>query len=366
MRITLFEAFSDPYRESMLLYGRSLHSALEKHLGPEETLRSYSPKFARLKPHLLRYLSQYAGYPAAAFFNQGDVNHILDHSYAHLLYTMPGGKTVVTFHDAIWLKSRHGNFSSEKNKKMHWIRAFNLKALGGAARIICDSEASRKALLHYLDYPSSKIEVIPPGLHESFLEQGNRPVLEIPGLGEGPFILHVGHTQDYKNIPALFHVLEILKKRGSSVKLLKVGTPFSPDQEKLARDLGVWSRVIHLGKVEQETLPAVYKSAAVLLQPSFDEGFGFPVLEAMASGLPVIASHRGSLPELIGEAGILTAPEDYQATAESVCALIEKPEFRQKFAVSGKKRAENYTWDKAAEKMIGVYRIIFSESHNRR
>ncbi len=362
MRITLFEAFPDPYRESMLLFGRCLFNVLEKKMGSQETLRSYSPKFARLKPHFLRYLSQYAGYPAAAFFSQGDINHILDHSYAHLIHAMNPQKTVVTFHDAIWLKTRRDHFGAEPVKKMRWIRAFNLKALGKAARILCDSQASRRALIHYLDYPEEKIEVIPLGLHESFRKFENGPALEIPGLENGPFILHVGHTQTYKNIPALFHTLAVLKKKNYRVKLLKAGTAFTLEQEKLARDLGVWERVVHLGKVDQKLLPAVYKAADVLLQPSFDEGFGFPVLEAMACGLPVIASNRGSLPELVEDAGILTEPEDYSGMAESVCRILDQPAFRNELAEKGKRKAERYTWEQTAAKILEVYRQVFRES----
>lgn len=362
MKITLLKGFDDSYRQSMTLYEECLMSALRPGLQPEDTLTSVSPFPALLSPRVVRYFSQYALYPLETFWRQGDVNHITDHSYAHLLYSLEPSKTMVTFHDAIWLKTRRAHFDSQSGEKMRWIRAFNLKALEKAARIICDSEASRKALLHYLDYPLTKIEVIAPGLPESFLKRIDGPALQVPGLGDGPFILHVGHTQAYKNIPALFHALAELKKLGSRVRLVKVGTPFSAEQEKTAQDLGVWDRVTHLGKVAPETLPSIYKAADMLLQPSFDEGFGFPVLEAMACGLPVIASNRGSLPELVKDAGVLVEAEDFYGMAKAAEKILNEPEFRAQLAQKGKTRAALYSWKKAAGQILEVYRCVYNET----
>ncbi len=345
MKITLFNCFADPYRESMLIYARELKAALEKILKSGETLESFSPDFAILNPAPLRYLSQYVVYPAAAFFRQGNINHITDHSYAHLVHALDASKTVVTFHDAIWLRSRKSG-----------AQAHNLSGLKKAAHIICDSEASRKALLEVLQYPEEKTTVVPLGLHECFKNQ--RQVSALPDLPEGPYILHVGHTQAYKNITALFEVLAILQSWGKKIKLLKIGTPFTPEQEKAARDKGVWPLIVHRGKVGQSQLPSVYRSAQVLLQPSVDEGFGFTVLEAMSMGLPVVASNRGSLPELMGAAGIRVEPEDHLAMAKSICGILENTELRAGMVREGQKRAANYTWENTAASVLEIYRSI--------
>ena len=363
MKIKIFKAFVDSYRESMTLYADSLLKALQKTMNGSGRAEAFFPSIAFSKPRLLRYLSQYGIYQIAAPFAQGDVNHIIDHSYAHLLYTLDPRRTVVTFHDAIWLKVRHGACEAEPSRGLRWIRAYNLKALGRAARIICDSEASRKALLRYLEYPVKKTEVIAPGLQEAFLNAPGIRETSHPEFGNGPFLLHVGHTQSYKNIPALFHVLAVLKKMGRQINLLKVGTPFSPEQEQEAKRLGVWEHVLHLGKIEEKKLPGIYRSADVLLMPSFDEGFGFPALEAMASGLPVVASNRGSLPELLQDCGILTEPDDYEGMAKAVCAILDQPNLRASLIERGKKRAALFTWNKTAEKILEVYRKVNQSRH---
>ncbi len=350
MQICHFKAFPDAYRQSMTLYGQSLKSALGPLLAKGESVQDYLPGFICLRPALSRYVSQYLGYQAAAFFSQGDVNHILDHSYAHLLYSINPKKTVVTFHDAIWLE----------NKNRSWIQSYNLKALQRAARIICVSESSKKNLLRFLDYPERKIKVITNGLHEIF-ESPAAPA-SLPDLKEGPYLLHVGHTQVYKNIPALFHVLAILKKMGKSTKLLKVGTPFTKEQLISAEDLNVKSDIVHLGQIEQSQMPAVYKKAQVLLMPSLDEGFGFPALEAMAMGVPVVVSNRGSFPELVGNAGILTEPYDYAGMAKAICEIFDNQVHRARLVEEGKKRAVFYTWKESARKVLELYRSVYQES----
>jgi glycosyltransferase involved in cell wall biosynthesis len=358
VKIRLFECFADPYRESMLVYGRALRTALKREAGSAGEILNYEP-FAFLNPRAMRYVSQYLLYPAAALFHQGTVNHILDHSYAHLVHTLDASKTVVTFHDAIWLKVRKGNFEDAKKSSLRGVQAFNLAGLKKAARIVCDSSASRSALLEYLDYPAAKIEVVPLGLHEDF--QSAKNIQKYPGLPEAQYILHVGHTQSYKNIPALFQVLAILKGWGKPVKLLKIGTDFSAEQSRLAQELQVSDLIVHLGKVKQELLPSVYRSAQVLLQPSLDEGFGFPVLEAMSLGTPVICSNRGSLPELAGDAAVLTNPDDYLAMAKSICGILENRELRADLIQRGLKRASLYTWQNTARRMMEIYRQVAEE-----
>ncbi len=360
MKITVFRGFDDDYRRSMTLYSESLVKSLRACAGRDSKIREYAPFPDLSTPRIGRYLCQYGIFPLEAFLNQGDVSHVSDHSYSHLLHVLNPAKTVVTFHDAIWLKVRDGRFEEKENKNRRWIHSFNLSGLRKAARIICDSEASRRALLHSLDYPEEKIAVIPPGLHEIF--DSSAASASLDGLNEGPYLLHVGHTQAYKNIPALFHVLSLLKSRGKKIKLLKVGTPFTEEQKHIAADLGVCDEIIHLGKVRQDQLPAVYKAARVLLMPSFDEGFGFPVLEAMSVGIPVIVSNRGSLPELAGSAGILVNPEDYSGMAQAVCEILEKPELTRHLILEGKKQAQLYSWEVSARKIFNVYQDVFNET----
>jgi glycosyltransferase involved in cell wall biosynthesis len=114
-----------------------------------------------------------------------------------------------------------------------------------------------------------------------------------------------------------------------------------------------------LGKVADDRLPDVYRCADVLLFPSWYEGFGLPVIEAMASGVPVVASDRGSLPEVVGDAGVLVDPEDHETMAKSVATIFDDAGFRAKLREAGLERARLFTWEKTAKRTLEVYRKVY-------
>ncbi len=347
-------------------YGHLLQD-LRPLLSSEDEITGFIPKHVVLKPKLFRYWSQYINYPLAAYFAQGNINHIIDHSYGHLLHSLNSSKTIVTFHDANGL-----NYSDTTARgsqtilyALKGVNTYNFSGLLKAAFIICDSESSRRDLLQYINYSSDKTAVVPLGVDESFFQDQNSGDIKQFGLQPGRHILHVGHTHSYKNIPALFRVLSILNHSFKmNLKLLKVGEVFSPEQENLARTLGIWESVVQLGALDDKLMPAIYRSADVLLFPSLNEGFGFPVLEAMASGLPVVASNRGALPEVLGDAGILVAPDDYEAMAKSVVAIFNNPSLRSDLSKSGTKRASLFTWEKTARKTLEIYNRLYAQNKN--
>lgn len=349
MKIRLFKAFPDLYRKSMEVYSDSLEVALRLQLDPADSVMSYSPEGAHLAPRLARYWSQYVGYQLQAPRVQRDINHVIDHAYGHLLYSLDPTKTVVTFHDAIALKTR-----------VNLIQRYNLSGIRRAAVVLCDSEAARRDFLHLCEYPPERVRVIYLGVNENFFKSPDGNPKQRLGLSPGRTLLHVGHSKSYKNIPALLHVLSILTRSlRMDVQLLKVGGRFVPDQEKLARQLGVSDKIVHLGIVPQERLPEVYRCADLLLYPSWDEGFGLPVLEAMASGIPVVASNRGSLPEIIGDAGLLVDPSDYEGMAKTVADVLEQQPLRGRLSEAGLKRARLFTWVKTAQQTLQVYRKVY-------
>jgi glycosyltransferase involved in cell wall biosynthesis len=361
MKVTLYKAFPDPYRQSMRVYADRLLEALRTMFAPMETAIPYLPRTVRLAPRPARYWAQYVGYQLSSRFAQGDVNHVIDHAYGHLLHSLDPSRTVVTFHDAIGWKPRNeqpSDFDGSHGQSL--IQRFNLAGLRKAAAVICVSEASRKDFVAYTSYPLERIQVIPEGVDTCFFESAYEDDKRRLGLAQGRYLLHVGHTRFYKNIPALFQVLAILTKSlGLDVKLLKVGEAFAPEQEKIADRLGVRDHVVHLGFVEARLLPVVYRCADVLLFPSWDEGFGLPVLEAMASGVPVVASNRGSLPEVVGDAGILAEPDDYGTMAKSIAAILERPSLRSELREAGLRRARRFTWEETARRTLGVYKKLY-------
>ncbi len=342
----------------MTQYASCLERALHACLAEGETIQGFFPGFAAREPRLARHISQYVVYQACAPIFQSDINHVIDHSYSHLLHTMDGSRTVVTLHDMIWAKVRNGEYQ-ESPKRLSAVQRHNLSGLAKAARIVCDSEASQKALLRFLPRVEARTCVIPPGLNDTFAQPAKVSLGEKLFSIPKPFIFHPGHTQSYKNIPALFYTLAEIYKSGQDIRLVKTGTPFTLEQEELAERLGIKNLVHHLGKVPSECLQEIYRTADVLLLPSHDEGFGFPALEAMKCGLPVVASNRGSLPELIRDAGILTEPDDYAAMAKSILTLLSAPSIRSEFIARGKKRAEVYAWQNTAKELLKVYRNLY-------
>ncbi len=349
MRVTLFRPFQDPYRLSMQLYADRLEEALRPLL-PNGSVRSFHPRPAFVSPRLLRYAGPYLLYPLQARRAQADLGHIADHAYGHLLYFLDPSRSVVTVHDTILWKE--GGLSKP-------VRALILRGISRAAAVICDSHATRDALLALIHLPPKRMEVIPLGVDHRFFEPAEGSPRERLKIPPGRYLLHVGHNKPYKNIPGLLRLLSLLsKERWPDLRLLRVGTRLTPEQERLAAELQVSDRIVQLGLVGPEELPSVYRCAELLLFPSLDEGFGLPVLEAMASGLPVVASNRGALPEVVGKAGILVDPSDLAGAARQVERLLAEPGLRRELRDAGRERACGFTWEKTAASTLEIYRRI--------
>ncbi len=361
MKITLLKAFPDDYRKSMALYEQKLGSSVGEILDAGDSIECFLPRGVMTKPRLARYLSQYTWYPLANVFKRSDIFHIIDHSYAHLALSLPRRKTVVTFHDAIWLKTHHGHFQ-DRVGKISWIKRINLKGLAEAEMILCASNASRKALLENMDYPEQRTRVIYPGCNPFTLSQTKQEARALLGLGDGPHLIHVGHNQAYKNIPGLLNILAELKKTVPDIRLIKVGTSFSPAQEALIAKLGLGARIVHLGTIESERLKLAYRAADALLLPSLDEGFGFPVLEAMSLEVPVVTSNRGSLPEVVGDAGLMSDAENYQGFAKNIERIFNDEVLRKKIISLGRVRVKQFTWQNMAAEVYSVYKQVLGKT----
>jgi glycosyltransferase involved in cell wall biosynthesis len=176
-------------------------------------------------------------------------------------------------------------------------------------------------------------------------------------------LLHVGSNAFYKNVEAIIQAIPLLRRRlDDRVTFIKVGERFTPAQRELIEKLAVSDAVKHLGWVPDDELPSVYAAADVLLMPSLLEGFGLPVLEAMAASTPVVASNRGSLPEVVGDAALLVGPEDVEAFADAVVRLFTDTLLRTELISRGFQRAQQFTWDRAARAILDVYRSVDAEA----
>lgn len=364
MKVTLFKAFPDPYRQSMTVYADQLMRSLRAVLLPTEKVMSYLPGRVLLAPQVARYWSQYVEYQLRAHFAQGDINHVMDHSFGHLVYSLDARRTVVTFHDATVFKVADGTISGNGiSKKTILSLRYSLAAIQKAAAVIAVSEISRKDFIHLTACDPERVHVVYSGVDSSLRMLEDREALKARYGLKGQHILHVGHNLFYMNVEGVLRALHHLVSRlGVDVKLLKVGMPLTDVQNKLVSDLQLQDRIIFLGRVAAEDLPAVYNCADVLLYPVLYAGFGLPPLEAMACGTPVVCSNRGSLPEIVGGAALMADPEDHQQLAMHVASLLRDEVLCDTYRTKGLKQARRYSWEKTAKEILAIYREIYESN----
>lgn len=270
----------------------------------------------------------------------------------HAIYFAPplaGVPTVLTVHD-ISFELHPESFSRSALLR---DRVLVRDSARRARRVVTVSEASRRDLIERWRLPEDRVVAIHNGVGDAFLALPPRAIGSIEGR---PLrILAVGTLQPRKNLLRLL-AAAVRVARERQVHLRVVG----PDghqariiREALAGATGV--RVEIAGYLAQEDLPAEYEAADMLVYPSLYEGFGLPVVEAMATGLPVVTSTRGALPEVAGDAALLVDPLDEAALAAAITRLASDDELRRELSVHGRARAARFTWPDAAGRLIHVY-----------
>ncbi|HMA40260.1 MAG TPA: glycosyltransferase, partial [Gemmatimonadales bacterium] len=173
-------------------------------------------------------------------------------------------------------------------------------------------------------------------------------------------VLHVGSTVDRKNVPLVIQTVARLRMEvGVDVHLLQVGGRLTADQEQLVDRLGLRRVLRSVPGADESTLRRAYSAADVLLFPSLYEGFGFPVLEAFATGLPVVTSGAGGLREVAGDAAVIVEGRDPAAYVQALVELSEDQDRREALIALGMARAEEFTWRRTAERTAEVYRTFF-------
>jgi alpha-1,3-rhamnosyl/mannosyltransferase len=202
-----------------------------------------------------------------------------------------------------------------------------------------------------------------------------RGVLEVPDLDPattpgmpdraGVRLLFVGRGDPYKNLEAAVRAMAILAgdpRRGAELTVVGGRDERYPGPWQLADTLGVAGRMRALGPLSEDELAREYARADVLVAPSRYEGFGLPPLEAMASGLPVVCTRAGSLPEVVGDAALFCDPDDAASIADAVVRIADDPGLRAGLVARGRERAELFRWDTAARKTLEVYRMVRGET----
>lgn len=353
MNVALFRAFPDPYRLSMTRYADELQRRVGAYMKAGESIRSEAFPEPRLEGGWKRYWDQYVRYDRYAGSHAADVNHVVDHGYGHLTRTLPAGRTIVTFHDAVVMKVPGVSWRTKMSLR------HSLRAMRNAAAIVCVSEAGKKDLLELADIPQDRLHVIPWGIDEAFRPPQDREQLRRRLGFSGNVVLMAGHTQGYMNVERMLRVVgTVIAREGIDITLVKIGLPFTPDQMRIVAELELGDRIELVGRVADADLPSYYQAADALLYAPLLAGFGLPPLEAMACGTPVVASNRGAIPEVVGDAALLADAEDEGGLAVALGEVLGNPVRRRRLIDAGFARAGQFEWSTAAQQMLELYRRV--------
>ncbi len=230
-----------------------------------------------------------------------------------------------------------------------------------ASAIVADSEHSKRAIVARLGIAPAKVTVIPVALGAEF---GPEPLTDAVKLRYGiasPYILYVGNFMPHKNLPRLLSAYAALPgtlRAGHALVLAGGDRVGRPPLEALAARLGVSDRVMFPGLVHDRDLPALYAGAAVFVLPSLEEGFGLPALEAMACGAPVVASNRGALPEVVGDAALIVDPDAEAEIAHALARVLSDAPLARDLGSRGRARAQLFAPERTAERVVALLRDV--------
>jgi glycosyltransferase involved in cell wall biosynthesis len=321
-----------------------------------ELLESLSPTFHLCPTSSPNYsFSEHVSIPLALRRIRAD----LFHAPHYVLPFFTPCPVVVTVHDVIhllfpqYLPSR---FAS------HYARIMIGRALEKAKLVMTVSKASKRDLLGFFDVDESKILVIPNGLDPTMAsELGPEEIERVRRRFQltGRNALFVGNIKPHKNVERLIAAFARLREDGrfSDLTLIVVGDEISkyPSLRRAVERHRIRSHVRFFGFVPEMTLVALYRAADLFVFPSLYEGFGFPPLEAMANGTPVITSKISSLPEVVGDAAITVDPYNVDEIADAMKTVLTDAALRDRLIASGRQRARLFSWETAVSQIHGAY-----------
>lgn len=342
---------SDPWK-SMHRYSNEIVSAVRKFSDGLE-ISEYVPSEKLLSAGST--LGRRVLYPAAAKLKMdADVIHVLDQAYADLLHLKTRAAKIVTCHDLEFWRQR--NFLNSS------VRARLLAGIALADAVMCPSQAIRDELTRLQPKLHPKIHVIYNGVPENFKPGDRVAARRKLGLGSEFVALNVGTVElPRKNVSFLFGVFEEVKKRNVPLLFVQIGGKFTSDQYRGLAKAGLMSVARELGKVDDETLLDWYQAADVVVVPSLYEGFGLPVLEAMACGTPVVCSDIPVFNEISGSTGVALALVK-DLWAQRLFILFQSQNAHAEASSAGIDRAKQFTYSIAGRRLADIYRAIEKSS----
>jgi glycosyltransferase involved in cell wall biosynthesis len=288
------------------------------------------------------------------------------HGLANLVPVLTWGvASVVTILDVIW---RHHPEAMDTRARLA-MRTLAPLCARRASRVIAISKAAAYDVSATLKIPMEKFDVTPLGV--ACIPPG-RAAAEEPamrarlGLRPGPLVLCVAAKRAHKNLDGLVRAIALLPSPRPLLVLPGSPTDYEDELRRLAVQLGIADDVAFPAWVDEEDLEALYAAAACFVLPSFQEGFGLPVLEAMARGVPVACSNISSLPEVVGDAALLFDPRDAESIASPIERLLSDRALAGELVAQGRARCEQFSWRRTAELTLDCYRRAIACDGQRR
>ena len=316
-----------------------------------DSLNAQSSRFPTEKP-LVRIGWEQTAWPVLNARNSID----LAHSMAFVTPVLGSVPNVVTVYDLSFVHypERYSRFKRE------YLTRMTKRSVRVAEQVVCISEDGKRDVHEQFNIPLERIEVVVPGVSEAYGVMDEAVIQRFlkKEAQDKPYILHLGTLQPRKNIPTLIDAFSQLSDfDGDLVFIGGKGWMYEEIFGKV-RDLGLEERVRFVGYAPDEEIPLWYNGADALVLASVSEGFGMPIAEAMACGTPVIGSNVSSIPEVVGDAGLLFDPHDSEELAECLRKVLNNPTQQNEMRKRGVEQARKFRWIQSGQKMAAIYQQL--------
>lgn len=346
----------DSENEYILYFFYKWHIKEDQLINSYELNPNFKKRICRVPYRVLSSFSKLV--PVSPILGKVDVLH------GPVFRLLPKGcykKSVVTIHDLKFLKPP-GMISNQND--ITFFKGPTIDAIRRADCIIAVSEFVRNDLIENFRISTGRIKVIHSGIGKEFnpIQDPIRlKAVQSKFTIKNKYLLFVGFIETKKNLPRLIEAYSRIRNTLPEPYQLVIAGPHGPATQEVIqkiKELSLERDVILTGQVSREDLPLLYTGASLFVFPSLYEGFGFPPLEAMASGTPVIASNTGSIPEVIGENGFLIDPYNLDKMAEAIYMALTDDNLRESLRRKGLSHCKKFTWEQAASQVLQIYREL--------